>query len=50
MDNNTTNHNNDQLNFTTLSPSRGKIIRRPNPYNNDNTNVPSTSTNNSYPF
>ena len=48
MNNNVNQHNNNQMNFTTLSPNRGKSIRRPNPYHNDQSNIPSTSTDNSY--
>ena len=35
---------NDQMNFTTLSPSRGKSVKRPNPYQLSNQNLPSTSS------
>ena len=32
------------MNFTTLSPSRGKSVKRPNPYQLSNQNLPSTSS------
>ena len=44
---NTDNTNsNNQMNFTTLSPNRGKSVKRPNPYYN-NTNYPNSSSSNS---